>query len=94
MNLILFDIDGTLTQTNAVDSEVLTDVLQKELDIAYLNNNWTDYKYSTDRHCASTTRAYSRRGKAHRKSVCRSAARKFSQGPLQLLTCGWCRAYF
>ncbi|MEE9451466.1 MAG: HAD family hydrolase [Gammaproteobacteria bacterium] len=48
MNLIIFDIDGTLTQTNAIDSKIFTEVIEKELSIEDLDDNWPDYQYSTD----------------------------------------------
>ncbi len=48
MNLIIFDIDGTLTQTNEVDSICFAQAIMDVLDIPELNTNWASYKYSTD----------------------------------------------
>lgn len=46
--LIIFDIDGTLTHTNDVDSVCFSQVITKYLNITNLNTNWHEYKYSTD----------------------------------------------
>lgn len=47
MNLIIFDIDGTLTHINEEDSKcfakAIKDVLQVNID-----TNWASYRYSTD----------------------------------------------
>lgn len=48
MNLIIFDIDGTLTQTNDVDSKCFAQAIKDALKITDLNTNWPSYKYSTD----------------------------------------------
>lgn len=48
MNLIVFDIDGTLTQTNNVDSLCFTKAIKDTLQITELNTDWASYQYSTD----------------------------------------------
>lgn len=48
MNLIIFDIDGTLTQTNAVDSKCFARVIEEILQIKDINTDWPSYQYSTD----------------------------------------------
>ena len=47
-NLIIFDVDGTLTDTVCVDSDILLDAFVGYLGIEKLNDNWDEYKYSTD----------------------------------------------
>ncbi len=48
MNLIIFDIDGTLTQTNDVDSICFAKAIKDMLQINDLNTDWASYQYSTD----------------------------------------------
>ncbi|KTD62162.1 HAD family hydrolase [Legionella spiritensis] len=48
MKLIIFDIDGTLTYTNEVDSVCFAQAISEHLGINNLNTNWHEYKYSTD----------------------------------------------
>ena len=48
MQLIIFDIDGTLTHTNEIDSVCFTQAISEQLNIHDLNANWHEYKYSTD----------------------------------------------
>lgn len=48
MNLIIFDIDGTLTQTNKVDSQCFAQAIKDILKISDINTNWSSYQYSTD----------------------------------------------
>lgn len=47
-NLIIFDIDGTLTQTVNVDSEIFARAFLKHLSDIPINPDWDDYRYSTD----------------------------------------------
>lgn len=47
-NLIIFDIDGTLTDTNQVDSNYFEKALLAKLAIQFIDNEWHNYKYSTD----------------------------------------------
>jgi len=46
--LIIFDIDGTLTNTNHVDSVCFEKAIQDTLSITSIDTNWHNYKYSTD----------------------------------------------
>lgn len=48
MNLIIFDIDGTLTQTYTVDTKCFTQAVKDITHIDNLNTNWSSYQYSTD----------------------------------------------
>jgi len=48
MRLIIFDIDGTITRTDAIDAQAFASVVQEYLNISSLNSNWYDYRYSTD----------------------------------------------
>lgn len=48
MNLIIFDIDGTLTQTNEMDSRCFAQAIKDVLRINSLNTDWSSYRYSTD----------------------------------------------
>lgn len=45
--LALFDLDGTLTDTNAVDGECYLEAMSSELGCA-LNPDWTTYRHCTD----------------------------------------------
>src|SRR5262249_31477088 len=47
-NLIIFDIDGTLTNTVSMDSDIFLNAFIDYLNIDKLNSNWHEYKYSTD----------------------------------------------
>lgn len=47
-NLIVFDIDGTLTNTNCVDSQLFEKAILKHLNINAIDTQWHNYKYSTD----------------------------------------------
>ena len=51
MNLIMFDVDGTLTQTNSVDTECFTRALREVLRIEGIDTNWANYKHVTDQGC-------------------------------------------
>lgn len=48
MNLIIFDIDGTLTHTNEIDSRCFVRAVKDILQIDHLNTVWSSYRYSTD----------------------------------------------
>lgn len=48
MNLIIFDIDGTLTQTSEVDAKCFAQAIKDALGVADINTNWSSYRYSTD----------------------------------------------
>jgi phosphoglycolate phosphatase-like HAD superfamily hydrolase len=46
--LIIFDIDGTLTNTNHIDSICFEKAILDSLSIISIDTNWHNYKYSTD----------------------------------------------
>jgi len=48
MNLAIFDIDGTLTQTNAVDETCFVQAFADALSITHINTNWMAYQCVTD----------------------------------------------
>lgn len=48
MNLAIFDIDGTLTETNAVDEICFVQALADAHAISDINTNWIEYQDVTD----------------------------------------------
>ncbi|MBW4625563.1 MAG: haloacid dehalogenase-like hydrolase [Brasilonema octagenarum HA4186-MV1] len=48
MKLAIFDIDGTLTQTNDVDSQCFVQAFANEFKIKEINTNWSTYGHTTD----------------------------------------------
>jgi phosphoglycolate phosphatase-like HAD superfamily hydrolase len=48
MNLAIFDVDGTLTRTNDIDSLCYVRAVQEELDIDVSGLNWADFTFVTD----------------------------------------------
>jgi len=48
MNLAIFDIDGTLTGTNAVDEICFVQAFADAHSITEINTNWMQYQYVTD----------------------------------------------
>jgi beta-phosphoglucomutase-like phosphatase (HAD superfamily) len=48
MNIALFDIDGTLTASNEIDSDCRADAFRDVFGFE-LNRNWDDYEHTTDR---------------------------------------------
>jgi phosphoglycolate phosphatase-like HAD superfamily hydrolase len=46
--LIVFDIDGTLTNSNHVDSVLFERAILDMLPISSIDTEWNNYKYSTD----------------------------------------------
>src|ERR1041384_1792023 len=48
MNLVIFDIDGTLTQTDFVDEECFVKAFHDEFGITGINTNWVAYPHCTD----------------------------------------------
>lgn len=48
MQLIVFDIDGTLTETNQVDGLSFLEAWQRAFNIDHLSTVWSDYRQSTD----------------------------------------------
>ena len=52
MNIALFDIDGTLTASNAIDSDCRADTFRDVFGFA-LDRNWDAYEHTTDRGIAT-----------------------------------------
>lgn len=48
MNLAIFDIDGTLTNTNSVDNECFIKALAEAHGITEIDTDWTAYPHTTD----------------------------------------------
>lgn len=48
MQLVIFDVDGTLTDTNKVDANCFVRAFAEEFSILHINQNWQDYTHSTD----------------------------------------------
>jgi phosphoglycolate phosphatase-like HAD superfamily hydrolase len=48
MNLTIFDIDGTLTESVAVDELCFVEAFRDVLGIGSINTNWLDYQFQTD----------------------------------------------
>ncbi|MBN4001632.1 MAG: DUF952 domain-containing protein [Nostoc sp. LPT] len=48
MQLIVFDIDGTLTNTNKIDENCFVRAFALEFGIFGINTNWSEYAYTTD----------------------------------------------
>lgn len=48
MKLAIFDIDGTLTNTNSVDNECFVNALAEALAIAEIDTDWAAYPHTTD----------------------------------------------
>jgi beta-phosphoglucomutase-like phosphatase (HAD superfamily) len=48
MKLAIFDIDGTLTKTNEIDSECFLKAFALEFGITKINTNWANYGHTTD----------------------------------------------
>ncbi len=48
MKLVVFDLDGTLTSTVAVDEECFMQAFEQSLGIETLNTNWSEYQHVTD----------------------------------------------
>ena len=51
MNLVLFDIDGTLARTNAVSSECFVEAMAQALQVTEVNTDLSTYKNVTERGC-------------------------------------------
>jgi len=51
MNLVVFDLDGTLTRTNQVDDQCFVEAFAGALGIYELNTNWSEYEHVTDLGC-------------------------------------------
>ena len=48
MNLAIFDIDGTLTESVAVDESCFVQAFRDVLGIERINTNWLEYTFQTD----------------------------------------------
>jgi phosphoglycolate phosphatase-like HAD superfamily hydrolase len=48
MHLVMFDIDGTLTQTCSADSECFIQAVSELLHLSQINPDWTRYRNVTD----------------------------------------------
>ena len=48
MKLVVFDLDGTLTATSAVDETCFVQAFADSLNIHRLSTNWLDYDHATD----------------------------------------------
>lgn len=48
MQLVIFDIDGTLTNTNKIDENCFVRAFALEFGIFGINTNWAEYAYTTD----------------------------------------------
>jgi phosphoglycolate phosphatase-like HAD superfamily hydrolase len=48
MNLAIFDIDGTLTESVAVDEVCYIQAFRDVLGIEHINTNWLEYSFQTD----------------------------------------------
>ena len=48
MKLAIFDIDGTLTNTNSVDDGCFVKALADSHAISGINTNWATYTHTTD----------------------------------------------
>ncbi|MBD2486956.1 DUF952 domain-containing protein [Aulosira sp. FACHB-615] len=48
MNLVIFDIDGTLTNTNQIDETCFVNTLASEFGFIDINSNWSEYQNITD----------------------------------------------
>src|SRR4051812_32971374 len=51
MNLLVFDLDGTLTKTNAVDDACFAQAFTDALGIRRINTNWEEYEHVSDLGC-------------------------------------------
>ena len=51
MNLIVFDLDGTLTGTNDIDTKCFVQALGDALGIDDVNTDWEQYQHATDLGC-------------------------------------------
>jgi phosphoglycolate phosphatase-like HAD superfamily hydrolase len=51
MNLVMFDIDGTLTDTNEVDKRCYVQALSEVFHVDATDTDWTEYENVTDQGC-------------------------------------------
>lgn len=55
MKLVIFDLDGTLTRTNSVDTACFVQAFADALDVHEVNTNWAEYQHVTDLGCLEQT---------------------------------------
>ena len=48
MHLVLFDIDGTLTQSQSIDAEIYLHSLSEVFGFADVDPDWSSYRHTTD----------------------------------------------
>lgn len=48
MNLVIFDVDGTLTNTNGVDDDCFLQAFEDTLGITDISADWENYPHTTD----------------------------------------------
>jgi phosphoglycolate phosphatase-like HAD superfamily hydrolase len=48
-NVALFDLDGTLTDSTAIDTQCFVDAFSEEFSVAPIHPDWSSYQSSTDR---------------------------------------------
>ncbi|HEY8130337.1 MAG TPA: HAD hydrolase-like protein, partial [Thermoanaerobaculia bacterium] len=62
MNLAIFDIDGTIVDSKAIDHQCFLETFEREFGIDAANTDWSDYSHHTDRGLAHEflRRAWSR----------------------------------
>jgi hypothetical protein len=48
MKLVVFDIEGTLTQTGAIESECFIRSVRKVLGVENFETDWSQYQFVTD----------------------------------------------
>ena len=48
MKLAIFDVDGTLTNTNSVDDECFVEAFADVNEVLGINTNWAEYPHTTD----------------------------------------------
>jgi phosphoglycolate phosphatase-like HAD superfamily hydrolase len=51
MNLVLFDIDGTLTRTNTISSECFVEAMAQTFQITDVDTDWSTYRNVTEWGC-------------------------------------------
>lgn len=48
MHLVIFDIDGTLTQTDALDAACFLEVMRRHTEIGLETVDWDTFEHVTD----------------------------------------------
>ena len=67
MNLVMFDIDGTLTDTNEVDKQCYVQALLRDFSRGRSDTDWTQYEDSTDQGCLEEFARRHMGARRHRK---------------------------